>query len=192
MKRWKKCSAYISLGTVIEDSLLLKRFIESGIHLLPVFQLYLCSHVLLPSPEQNCCLPSWMTNKKKMWLLVLIVPLKLHFHIPVCTASLISLEKFCNRKKQGSWWVWATPETDEWWRMDLSVTFNFTVLAIQMRKVTRIITSHGIHFIMLKMSYDYAACVISNYFLVCIGGTLHWSLTINLICIIMSNASHDA
>ena len=115
MKRWKKCSAYISLGTVIEDSLLLKRFIESGIHLLPVFQLYLCSHVLLPSsPEQNCCLPSWMTNKKKMWLLVLIVPLKLHFHIPVCTASLISLEKFCDGKKQGSWWVWATPETEGW------------------------------------------------------------------------------
>lgn len=184
MKGWKKCSAYISLGT------LLKRFIEIGIHLLPVFQLYLCSHVLLPSsPEQNCCLPSWMTNKKKMWLLMLIVPLRLHFHIPVCIASLISLEKFCDGKKQGSWWVWATPETE---RMDLSVTFNFTVLAIQMRKVTRIITSHGIHFIMLKMSYDYAACVISNYFLVCIGGTLHWSLTINLICIIMSNASHDA
>lgn len=63
--------------------------------------------------------------------------------------------------------------------MDLLVIFNFTVLAIQMRKVTRTITSHGIHFIMLKMSYDYAVCVMRNYFLACIEGTLHWSLTLN-------------
>lgn len=129
---------------------------------------YLCSHVLLlvfSSPEQQCCLPSLMTNKKQVWLLMLTVPIKLHFHIPVCNGSLISLPKSCDSGKQGGWWVWATPETE---RMDLSVTFNlhtFTVLAIQMGSGRNHADKHEIRFTILKNTYmrmNHAVSIMEN------------------------------
>ena len=146
MQRWKDILPAYHLVLYIEEGLLLeKRFRVIGVEMNTFavsisINFYLCSHVLLlvfSSPEQHCCLPSQMTNKKKVWLLMLTVPIKLHLHIPVCNGSLISSQKSCDSRKQGSWWVWATPVTE---RMGLSVSSNhptFTVLAIQMGKLKR-------------------------------------------------------